>query len=230
VGAKLKKYTLYLCAVLLCAHPALAETWQGTCVSILDGDSLLVMHAGGKKEVRLYGIDAPEFDQPFGTQARACTQEHALYKKVSVEPIAVDAYGRTVAKVGVPGGGCLNEQLLAQGCAWVYKRYCKAGDQKAWSALEQSARLQGLGLWAQPDPVPPWVYRNTKRAPARRQVAASDATPVPATGLYHGNTKSRVFHAPGCPAYSCKNCTAVFNSPGEALRAGYRPCKKCCDN
>jgi len=212
--------------VLLClACSVRAESWQGLCVSVIDGDSLMITRAGGKKEVRLYGIDTPEFDQPYGKQARACTRSLVLNKKVTVEPVEVDKYARTVAKVRT-AEGCLNEQLLEQGCAWVYKRYCKAGDLKAWTGLEDNARRQGLGLWAQPDPVPPWDYRNTKRAAAPRKAEAA----VPAAGYYHGNTQSRVFHAPGCTAYACKNCTAAFNSLGEALRAGYKPCKKCIDN
>ena len=143
LAVSLKKYGI--CALLLCLACAVrAETWQGTCVSVIDGDSLMVTHAGGKKEVRLYGIDAPEFDQAFGRQARAFTRSLVLQKKVTVEAVEIDKYGRTVAKVNTPEG-CVNERLIAEGCAWVYKRYCKAGDQKAWSALEQTARQQGLG-------------------------------------------------------------------------------------
>ncbi|MBM4312001.1 MAG: nuclease [Deltaproteobacteria bacterium] len=223
MAPSLKKYIL--CALILSlAVAARAETWQGTCAAVLDGDSLVVMHEGGKKQIRLYGIDTPEFDQPFGKQARACTRDLVLQKKVTVEPIEIDKYGRTVAKVHT-AEGCLNELLLERGCAWVYRRYCKANDLKAWTALEQSARLQGLGLWSQSDPVPPWKYRSTGRMPDHKQVKKSGEV----TGYYRGNTGSRVFHAPGCTAYACKNCTAGFNSLGAALRAGYKPCKKCID-
>ena len=49
------------------------------------------------------------------------------------------------------------------------------------------------------------------------------------SGHYRGNTRSRVFHAPACDYAACKNCTAGFNSIGAAMRAGYKPCKKCID-
>jgi len=45
--------------------------------------------------------------------------------------------------------------------------------------------------------------------------------------IYHGNTKSKIFHSSSCRYYNCKNCTRVFNSREEAINAGYRPCKVC---
>ena len=35
---------------------------------------------------------------------------------------------------------------------------------------------------------------------------------------YHGNKKSKVYHAPGRRYYSCKNCTVSLNSKEEAAR------------
>lgn len=48
------------------------------------------------------------------------------------------------------------------------------------------------------------------------------------TGLfYHGNVSSRVFHGPGCRHYDSKNCTAVFKSKEEGMKAGYRSHEEC---
>jgi len=44
---------------------------------------------------------------------------------------------------------------------------------------------------------------------------------------YHGNVKSKIFHAPWCSNYNCKNCTAIFHSREEAEKTGYKPCKRC---
>lgn len=52
---------------------------------------------------------------------------------------------------------------------------------------------------------------------------ASQSDRAKAVVVYHGNRESKVFHAPGCQFYHCKNCTAVFNSKEEAAKAGYRP-------
>jgi hypothetical protein len=51
------------------------------------------------------------------------------------------------------------------------------------------------------------------------------------TGLvYHSNVSSKVFHAPPCQHYENKNCTEVFKSKEEALKAGYRANKERGDN
>ncbi len=223
MAVALKKY--FICAiVLLLAGAARAETWQGICVSVIDGDSLLVLHARDKKEIRLYGIDAPEFDQSYGSQARECLQKFVLQKNVTVEPIEIDTYGRTIAKVYVPEG-CVNERLIVKGCAWVFTRFCSLDDSKAWSAFEQSARQQNLGLWSQPDPVAPWDFRRNKRR-VRHERPDTSGT---ASGYYRGNTGSLVFHDSVCSYATCKRCTVGFNSIGSAMRAGYKPCKKCID-
>ncbi len=44
---------------------------------------------------------------------------------------------------------------------------------------------------------------------------------------YHGNLKSKKFHAPNCRYYYCKNCRKVFKSRSAAIQAGYVPCKVC---
>ncbi len=219
----LKKY-LVCVIVLLLAGAARAETWQGTCVKVIDGDSLVVSHESGKKEIRLYGIDAPEFDQPYGRQARVCLQNLVLRKTVTVESIEIDTYGRTIAKVFMPEGS-VNECLVAEGCAWIYARFCKPEDLKTLGALEQNARQQDMGLWSQADPVAPWDFRHNKRRTGHEQADNH----VTASGYYRGNTGSFVFHAPGCKYATCKSCTVGFNSIGAALRAGYKPCKKCID-
>lgn len=211
--------------MLFLAAAAGAETWQGTCAGVLDGDSLVITRDNTGKEVRLYGIDAPEYDQDYGRQARDYLRRLVLNEQVRVEPVDIDSYGRTVARVHAPGG-CVNEQLIARGCAWLYTRYCAPEDRHAWQPLEENARQQRLGLWAQDEPIPPWEFRHAK-ADGK---SARSAPSAPPAGHYRGNTGSRVFHAPECRYYACKHCTAGFNSIGEAMRAGYRPCRNCIDN
>jgi len=40
--------------------------------------------------------------------------------------------------------------------------------------------------------------------------------------VYHGNKGSKVFHAPGCKDFNCKNCTEKFASKEDAVKAGYK--------
>ncbi len=53
-------------------------------------------------------------------------------------------------------------------------------------------------------------------------IAAEDAALV-----YHGNTKSRIFHRPGCRYYDCAACTREFSSRQKAIDAGFKPCGIC---
>ena len=42
---------------------------------------------------------------------------------------------------------------------------------------------------------------------------------------FQGNTKSKIFHSPECPAYDCPNCTIGFLSKRHAKRRGFKPHK-----
>lgn len=48
-----------------------------------------------------------------------------------------------------------------------------------------------------------------------------------AVTTYRGNVSSRIFHKFECRYYQCRNCREQFKSVKEALRARYRPCRKC---
>jgi methylphosphotriester-DNA--protein-cysteine methyltransferase len=61
--------------------------------------------------------------------------------------------------------------------------------------------------------------------PARPAPAQARAGSV--AGPFHGNVKSMVFHAPGCPNYNCTQCTAVFATAQDAVAKGFRPAADC---
>ena len=45
--------------------------------------------------------------------------------------------------------------------------------------------------------------------------------------VYHGNVRSRVFHAPGCKYYQSKGCQEAFSRRDDALDSGFKPCTLC---
>ena len=130
--------------------------------SVVDGDSLEVERSGELLRLRLHGIDCPEWDQPYGRAARRFTAGLASGELVSVVPIDEDEYGRVVAEVFLPDGRSLNRELVRAGLAWWYRRYA---DDVELKRLEAEARKGRRGLWGDPDPVPPWVWRH--RGPRR---------------------------------------------------------------
>lgn len=141
--------------------PALAWGLSGRVTSVVDGDSLIVEGV----PVRLYGIDAPEHDQPDGEAATAWLTGLALGREARVDHVDRDRYGRQVAVVYV-GDVCVQVEALRAGHAWVYDAYCKSGECRTWRRLEEQARQARVGVWADQKPTPPWAWRAAHRKAA----------------------------------------------------------------
>ena len=198
-------------------------TLSGVVTHVADGDTLDVTANGTTYTIRLDGIDAPEGGQAFGREARVQLRVLAFSKPATATVLDRDRYGRTVARVIVAGRD-LSEEMVRAGLAWHFARY--SADRRL-AALEQEARQQRRGLWADRAAVPPWQYRSDRGAPSSvPPLPRPPAAPLSA-GPYHGNVSSRVYHAAGCPDYNCPNCTQVFSSRREAEAAGYRPHNTC---
>lgn len=148
-------------ASLLCSlASSVYADFFGKVVGVMDGDSIRVMRNGKAEQVRLQGIDCPERKQAFGARAKQFTSEVVFGKDVTVRETGRDRYGRTLGDVNLSDGRTLNHELLKAGYAWWYRQYSKdarLGD------LEDEARLAQRGLWADPEPVPPWEWRRIKR-------------------------------------------------------------------
>lgn len=213
------KKALLLSAILL-AIPALLFGFDGKVVGVSDGDTIKVLKAGEQVKVRLASIDCPEKGQPYGQKAKKFTADLVAGKIVKVWETDRDRYGRIVGFVFV-GGVDVNRELLKAGYAWHYKKYSRDPE---LAKLEFQARADKRGLWAEPDPVPPWEWRRGKRS---NMSTNTQKVSIQTDGPYHGNVNSRVFHRKGCRYYDCKNCTAVFQSREEALGAGFKPCGLC---
>lgn len=80
---------------------------------VTDGDTITIC----KTQIRLFGIDAPELDHPYGKKAKWAL--HALCKgqMVRAEITEVDHYGRTVARCTLPDGRDLSAEMVKQGLA-----------------------------------------------------------------------------------------------------------------
>jgi micrococcal nuclease len=136
---------------------AYAAGWTGAVTHISDGDTLWVRRAQQHEAhpVRIDGIDAPEICQAFGPQARAALSTHLLGQRVHVTERAHDQYGRMVARVTL-GGDDVGAWMVQHGYAWSYRYHSSEGPYKK---AEAQARKLGLGLFAEPDPMPPREFR-----------------------------------------------------------------------
>jgi len=150
------------------------EPFTGRVVRVHDGDTITVERAGGERgRVRLWEIDCPEGDQPWGDRATDFTTERCLDKRVLVLGRDEDRYDRLVAEVMLPSQRIINYLLLQEGLVWWYEKY--APDETLYRSLEKHARRHKKGLWADPEPVPPWDWR--KRIKAVEALPAAESKP-----------------------------------------------------
>ena len=148
------------------------QVLTGTCVGVSDGDSLLLELPGGERvRVRLFGIDAPEKDQPFAREARKKLGYLVYDKSIRVEVQDIDQYGRYVGKVHA-GARYVNRFMLKEGLAWLYRHYA-AGDELL-AAAEARARAAKRGIWAAASPLRPRNFRSE-----RRMTCHNDEEPIP---------------------------------------------------
>jgi endonuclease YncB( thermonuclease family) len=174
----MKKIILALFLFVCCrpaaaqSQKALLEKFSAPVVAVHDGDTLTILHNGQQEKIRLFGVDAPETKQEFGTQAKQFTSARVFGKTVTIAPENRDRYGRTVAWV-FDGQRTVNEELVEAGFAWWYRDYARKETQLG--ELQENARARKVGLWATSNPVEPWEWRRGERE--RRVTARESATP-----------------------------------------------------
>lgn len=135
---------------------------RGRVVRVFDGDSFLFDRRSGRLEVRVFGIDAPEKEQPWAGRARSRARTLLEGREVLLDvQTERDRYGRTIADVYLVDGRNYAHVLVGEGLAWHYRRYSYEAEV---AALMEEARRAGRGLWQQRDPEPPWEFRRRNRS------------------------------------------------------------------
>jgi len=137
-----------------------AEVFTARVIGVTDGDTLTVLHARHSETVRLVGVDAPERRQAYGDRAKRFTADLAFDRTVTVRATGRDRNGRLLGEVVLPDGRSLNQELVRAGYAWWFRRYSRDG---RLARLEEEARTDRRGLWADPAPQAPWDYRVSGR-------------------------------------------------------------------
>lgn len=139
----------------LASHIAQAEIWHGAVDYVHDGDTAHVIIDGERERVRLASIDAPELDQPYGGLSRDTLNDLIGGRDVRLEVSGRDSWGRPIADIYVQGSH-INAVMVQRGMAWVWPRY---NDSQRLEALGRWAESQDLGVFSQPNPIPPWEWR-----------------------------------------------------------------------
>lgn len=93
-------------------HPPAKQVLNGAAY-VIDGDTITI----NKTQIRLFGIDAPELDHPYGKKAKwalvKLCKGHLIRAEISDE----DDYGRTVAHCTLPNGQDLSAEMVKLGLA-----------------------------------------------------------------------------------------------------------------
>jgi micrococcal nuclease len=129
--------------------------------SVPDGDTFYTEYAGPdgrlvEARVRLMGVDCPEKAQEFGIEARDIGRAMIHGRTVTLLVHTTDQYGRLVADVRTEAGTDYGQEMLRAGAAWHYTHY---DHRPELALLMQNAKAARVGLWALPNPQPPWDYR-----------------------------------------------------------------------
>lgn len=119
---------------------------------VVDGDTIVIQ----KTQIRLFGIDAPELDHPYGQKAKWAMVALCKGQKIRAVITEKDAYDRTVAKCFLPDGRDLSAEMVKIGMAIDWPKFSGGiyraletpdARKKLWLA---TARQQGrMHVWEQ---------------------------------------------------------------------------------
>ena len=188
----------------------------------------------GSREVRLFGIDAPEFDQQCkragqswacGSEAHDRLSQLATGQDVRCVSIEIDQHGRYVSRCMVAGTD-LNRAMVASGHAVAFRRYSLD-----YVSAEASAKAVRRGLWSGEFEMPS-EFRHSAPTTSRPRAAGRGDTRglsgFAQTGpvcRIKGNRNRRgqwIYHLPGMPYYDQTRAEQTFCTEEEARAAGYR--------
>jgi endonuclease YncB( thermonuclease family) len=147
---------------------------------VSDGDTIKVKQANGQGfTVRFACMDAPEIPHSkkerdskslsdrnqFGWGEKAQARLKSLIEKnsdrVTLKITDSDRYGRKVAEVRLKDGTFVQQVLISEGLAKVYRSYLnKCPSRDIVEAAEAAAKQQKLGVWGDTKFVNPWEYRS----------------------------------------------------------------------
>jgi micrococcal nuclease len=134
---------------------------RGRVVRVADADTVSVLDGQNKQhKIRLFGVDAPELDQPHGRAAKSALSRLVSGKAVGIVSRDKDQYDRTLGVLYVDGVN-VNLELVRAGNAWWYEHY--AGFDHDLEAAQKDAQRNRRGLWGKSDPISPRNWRRGKR-------------------------------------------------------------------
>ena len=142
---------------------ALRDTLKGKVIRIVDGDTFDLLTEGmAIIRIRMNGIDCPESKQANFKLCKEALSDFIFGKIVWVIIHKKDRWKRSLADVYLDQKN-INYEMVKEGFAWHFTKYSSDVD---LARLEKTARKFKKGLWAAPNPIPPWQFRR----PVKKQI------------------------------------------------------------
>lgn len=159
--------TILCLTLLLFALSTFAAEIVGKVVTVIDGDTVEVLDADRTPQrIRMAWIDAPETGQAFGNRAKQHLLKLVGGKVVTIRWTKKDRYKRHIGTL-LHDGSDMNLEMLKSGMAWWYRAYAneQGEDRGRFEQAKNLARVGRVGLWVDPDPIPPWRWRRRSSSP-----------------------------------------------------------------
>ena len=149
-----------------------------TDAQVVDGDSIHCRADGPENTDRLCGINAPELEQPGGSDgADALESIIKGSEPLMMEVTDVDRYGREVGLLCPRRGNrrdSVNTRMVREGCAYAFTRF--GGAELGFRAVQLDARLARRGFWksSRAGGQHPWNdWRRVRKGPAPESLLLS---------------------------------------------------------
>ena len=150
---------LFLIGALLVSQVSNAEYLESLKIKrVVDGDTVHVFYQDEVYKIRLTEIDAPERDQPYGSNSTEYLKSLLKEGRVDVDISGTDRYGRKLGRLYWRGMD-INRELVSAGYAWVYDQYVT---DNSFYENQSKARNSKKGLWEDQNPLEPWNWRKLK--------------------------------------------------------------------
>lgn len=142
---------------LLSIAECFAQKFQVKVVKISDGDTFVGLNRDNLQiKFRIWGIDAPEKKQAFGTKSKDYLSTLIFGKNIIVDVQKQDSWGRYIAYVYTPDNKDVALEMLNAGMAWHYTKFDQS---EKYHNAEVKAMNNKVGLWVDSRRIAPWDFR-----------------------------------------------------------------------
>lgn len=154
------RYSPLIIALGICCFAPFA--FSESVIRVIDGDSLVI---SPNREIRLYGIDAPEYDQPYGKVAQLYLEKLLTDNEFSIEKCFPHKDTRNVCILTINSEGRsadIGEVMVKAGYAHDYFKYSRG----KYLQIEREAKANHRGMWKEDVVnIKPWKHRHSSTQP-----------------------------------------------------------------